>query len=74
MDEKTERAYRENAKEYSEDWNHQPVPSDIYQLIEKFFIPSGKTADIGCGNGRDTAWMAGKYFDVYGFDASSDLI
>jgi 2-polyprenyl-3-methyl-5-hydroxy-6-metoxy-1,4-benzoquinol methylase len=74
MDEKTEQAYRTKAKEYSEDWNHQPVPSDIYQLIEKYFIPSGKTADIGCGNGRDTAWMAEKKFDVFGFDASPDLI
>ena len=57
IDLKTQIAYAENAKNYSQDWLSQPEPSDIYKLIHKFFIANGTTADIGCGNGRDLNWM-----------------
>lgn len=53
IDVKTQMAYAENAIAYSQDWISQPEPTDIYQLVKKFFIPEGTTAGIGCGNGRD---------------------
>lgn len=73
-DEKTHTAYKENAGAYSQDWLSQPEPSDIYRLIKKFFIPNGNTADIGCGNGRDSNWMNQNGFQVSGFDSSAELL
>lgn len=74
LDEKTRTAYSKNADDYSQDWLAQPEPTDIYQLIQKFFIPSGITADIGCGNGRDSNWMSQNGFQVFGFDSSDELL
>ena len=73
IDLKTQTAYVENAKIYSQDWLSQPEPSDIYKLIQKFFIANGTTADIGCGNGRDSNWMKQNGFQVSGFDSSTEL-
>lgn len=73
-DEKTHSGYAENAREYSQDWLSQPEPTDIYKLIQKFFIPNGVTADIGCGNGRDSNWMNQNGFQVSGFDSSEELL
>lgn len=74
MDKKTIDAYSELAKNYSEDWLAQPQPSDMYELLKTFFVPGGKTADIGCGNGRDTHWLEQNGFKVSGFDSSSELL
>lgn len=73
-DEKTHTAYSENAGIYSQDWLSQPEPTDIYQLVKKYFIPNGTTADIGCGNGRDSNWMSQNGFQVSGFDSSNELL
>ncbi len=74
MDQKTLNAYSEMAKSYSEDWLAQPQPSDMYQLLKTFFVPGGKTVDVGCGNGRDANWLAENGFKVCGFDSSSELL
>jgi 2-polyprenyl-3-methyl-5-hydroxy-6-metoxy-1,4-benzoquinol methylase len=74
MDRMTLNAYSELAKNYSEDWLAQPQPSDMYQLLKTFFLPGGKTADIGCGNGRDANWLVKNGFKVRGFDSSSELL
>ena len=74
MDKKTLEAYAKKASDYSQDWLTQPEPSDMYQLLNSYFTPSGRTADIGCGNGRDSNWMALNGFRVSGYDSSSELI
>lgn len=74
MDSKTLDAYSKLAEEYSQDWLSQPEPTDMYQLLEKYFIKNGTTADIGCGNGRDANWMSKNGFKVLGFDSSAELI
>lgn len=74
MDIKTLNAYTELAKNYSDDWLAQPQPSDMYQLLKNFFVPGGKTADVGCGNGRDAHWLVENGFDVGGFDSSAELL
>ena len=74
MDEKTLLAYKKGALAYSDDWNLQPTPSLMYELIQKFFIPGGSTADVGCGNGRDAAWMSSQGYKVSGFDSSKELL
>jgi 2-polyprenyl-3-methyl-5-hydroxy-6-metoxy-1,4-benzoquinol methylase len=74
MDDLTRVAYEKNAIEYSKDWFSQPVPQDIYKIIEKYFISKGRTADIGCGNGRDTQWLNQQGYKVSGYDSSRELI
>ncbi len=74
MDAKTIIAYTHKAEEFSSEWLAQPPPSDIYELIKKYFKHSGKSIDIGCGNGRDTNWLNENGFPTIGIDASENLI
>lgn len=74
MDNKTSSAYSSNAKSYSDDWLTQPEPVDMYQVLQKYFSKGGKTADVGCGNGRDANWLSQNGFEVFGYDYSDELI
>lgn len=67
-------AYSKDAARYSQDWLDQPPPADLYALLETHLLPHGATADIGCGNGRDAAWLAANGYSVTGFDASEGLL
>jgi SAM-dependent methyltransferase len=67
-------AYTNHAARYSQNWLDQPPPNDLYALLEKHLVPEGKTADIGCGNGRDAAWLAAHGYDVTGFDATISML
>jgi SAM-dependent methyltransferase len=67
-------AYSHAAARYSREWLDQPPPDDMYALWENHLLPTGKTADIGCGNGRDAAWLANHGYRVTGFDASAALL
>ncbi|HET6552670.1 MAG TPA: class I SAM-dependent methyltransferase [Dyella sp.] len=72
-DSRTLAAYADAAADYARDWDEQPAPLDMYALLTTHFKP-GPTADIGCGSGRDMAWLAAHGFQVYGFDASPELL
>ncbi len=50
------------------------VPTRIYQLINQFFIKDGVCADVGCGIGRDSAWLFGQGYPVIGMDASEGML
>ena len=67
-------AYTRDAARYSREWLDQPPPDDMYALWENHLLPTGRTADIGCGNGRDAAWLADRGYRVTGFDASVELL
>jgi 2-polyprenyl-3-methyl-5-hydroxy-6-metoxy-1,4-benzoquinol methylase len=73
MDPRTLAAYDSDAARYAADWNAQPAPADLHALLRECFRP-GPTADVGCGAGRDTAWLAANGFDARGFDASDGLL
>jgi SAM-dependent methyltransferase len=74
MDEATLKAYDRDPGSFAEDWETQPPPSDLYATVQRFFIPGGATADIGCGSGRDAAWLDSHGFPAQGFDASEGLL
>jgi SAM-dependent methyltransferase len=49
-------------------------PESLYRTIEYLFHPGGITADIGCGSGRDSAWLSQRGYPVTGYDASVGMI
>ena len=74
MDHPTLRAYDKDAAAYAKDWHEQPAPVDLHETVRRFFIKGGRTADIGCGSGREVAWLNANGFTAEGFDASDGLL
>jgi SAM-dependent methyltransferase len=69
----TLKAYDTAAASFADDWHGQPAPVDLHTLIHRFF-GQGRTADIGCGSGREVAWLDANSFPAIGFDASHGLL
>jgi SAM-dependent methyltransferase len=74
MDRPTLAAYDHDAAAFAKDWHEQPAPVDLHDIVEGFFIRGGITADIGCGSGREVAWLNDRGFLAKGFDASDGLL
>lgn len=74
MDYRTLAAYDHDAAAFAKDWHEQPAPVDLYEIVQRFFIKGGMTADIGCGSGREVAWLNDRGFPAQGFDASEGLL
>jgi 2-polyprenyl-3-methyl-5-hydroxy-6-metoxy-1,4-benzoquinol methylase len=73
MDKNTLHAYDSDAGHFADEWHDQPPPNDMYALLLAYFTP-GATADVGCGSGRDVAWLHAHGFDAIGYDASQGLL
>lgn len=73
MDPITLAAYDAHAASFAADWHAQPVAGDVHALIRRFFRP-GRTADIGCGSGREVAWLAANGFAAVGYEPSDGLL
>jgi SAM-dependent methyltransferase len=73
MDQQTLAAYDREAASFAADWDAQPTATDLQGAVLKFFS-LGPTADIGCGSGRDTAWLAQNGFAAVGFDYSEGIL
>ena len=73
MDYETWEAYEQGAAGYAEEWHEQPAPKDLHAFVRRYFRP-GPTADIGCGAGRDTAWLIENGYEAVGFDPSPALL
>lgn len=74
MDRQTLSAYDRDAAAFAKDWHEQPAPVDLHDVVNRFFIKGGATADIGCGSGREVAWLNANGFPAEGFDASEGLL
>ncbi|MBR0899705.1 class I SAM-dependent methyltransferase [Bradyrhizobium tropiciagri] len=74
MDRATLAAYDKEAAAFAQDWHDQPTPRDLQEVVGQFFIKGGATADIGCGSGREVAWLNASGFPAEGFDASEGLL
>lgn len=67
-------AYDREAVAFADDWeDQQSAPEDLYDLIRQYFH-HGSTIDIGCGSGRDTAWLKAHGYHAIGYDASDGLL
>jgi SAM-dependent methyltransferase len=73
MDPATLAAYDAGAAAFADDWETQPTPVDLHDLVRRFFR-LGLTADIGCGSGRDVAWLAANGYPTIGYDPSAGLL
>jgi len=73
MDRETLAAYQAGAKSYARDWHDQPPPTDLHAFVRRYFR-AGLTADIGCGSGREVAWLAANGYPAVGYDASEALL
>ncbi len=74
MDRATLAAYDRDPGGFADDWETQPPPSDLHAAVRRFFLPGEATADIGCGSGRDAAWLDSHGYPARGFDASEGLL
>jgi SAM-dependent methyltransferase len=74
MDRATLAAYDTGAAAFAKDWHAQPAPVDLQDIVTRLFIKGGATADIGCGSGREVAWLNASGFPAVGFDASEGLL
>lgn len=67
LEAKTLAAYDAAAPAFSLVREGQPPPTDLYEILLIHFL-AGPAAYIGCGSGRDAAWLVAE-----GFDASETL-
>jgi SAM-dependent methyltransferase len=74
MDRSTLAAYDKDAASFANEWHEQPAPVDLQDIVNRFFIKGGATADIGCGSGREVAWLNANGCPTAGFDASEGLL
>src|SRR5580704_11944427 len=74
LDRLTLAAYDHDAAAFAKDWHAQPAPADLHDIVQRFFIRGGTTADIGCGSGREVAWLNANRFPAVGYDASDGLL
>lgn len=74
MDRATLAAYDKDAAAFAKDWHEQPAPIDLHGVVEEYFIRGGTSCDIGCGSGREVAWLNANDFVAEGFDASEGLL
>ncbi|MGV6852244.1 MAG: class I SAM-dependent methyltransferase [bacterium] len=73
MDDRTINSYNLTASETAS-FHSTLIPTEIYQLIKRFFVKELPVLDIGCGSGRDCQWLSNKGYKVDGADASEQML
>jgi len=75
VDERSIRFYDQNAGDIAARYRGiTPSALPYLTMAANFFYPGQPTADIGCGVGRDAAWLQDQGFPVIGYDASSGML
>lgn len=47
--------------------------TQVNRLMLQHFLPGGPSADIGCGSGRDVAWLSEQGFAAIGYEPSAGM-
>jgi SAM-dependent methyltransferase len=56
-------------------WGYETPDSDLAYIMKRINIQSNaKVLDAGCGNGKNSAYLEEKGFEIYGFDLSTQAI
>jgi SAM-dependent methyltransferase len=67
MDPQTLAAYEADAARQAA-YQRSVTPGPVHRLAAAFFHPGEATADVGCGSGRDTAWLVAQGFPAVGYE------
>ena len=73
MDSKTVRHYDEKAEELAVRYESADM-SKTQALLLKYLPAGGRVLEIGCGSGRDSAFLLANGFDVAAIDASAEML
>ncbi len=73
MDRATLAAYNVDAENFADAWQAQSPPEDLHAIVRQFF-GKGATVDIGCGSGREVAWLNATGHAAVGYDASLGML
>jgi SAM-dependent methyltransferase len=66
-------AYNTYAKKFVENYQSR-IPVTARKFADAFFVSRGMTLDLGCGSGRDSAWLADQGYTVRGADPSTGML
>lgn len=73
MDIPTLQVYENQAREFAA--RHRLIePEPVYAAIRSCFRPGESSADVGCGSGRDVAWLNANGYPAVGYDASPQML
>lgn len=65
--------YREHAREAAK--RYEQVDSRLFLRELPIWVPNkAKILDLGCGSGRDAAFLLSEEYDVYGIDGSQEMV
>lgn len=73
MDNKTSKYYSNHVQEAAELYNSAKT-GGVSRYFRSAFVEGSTVLDIGAGSGRDMAILAEMGFDVYGIDASPEMV
>lgn len=73
MDTRTVKAYDEAAAQFAQQYE-KAAPAVFHAFIARHLTNGALTADIGCGSGRDAAWLKARGHTVHAFDASAGML
>lgn len=73
MDAQTLAVYDADPQTFVKHWDEAPEAAALHARLLQYLRP-GPTADIGCGSGRETGWLASHGYPVVGYDASPALL
>lgn len=73
MDPRTLAVYDTHAAEICSQYRTRE-PTCLYQLIRTFFHHGEPTVDVGCGSGRDAAWLHEAGYPTIGCDPSGAML
>lgn len=65
--------YNKNAREFAETFE-SCYPTRMYELVHAFFHHEKETIDVGCGSGRDVAYLKKHGYPTIGLDASDEIL
>ena len=73
MDTATVNVYDGHAAEYARRYAEADVAA-LQQLLVRYLVPGSRVLEIGCGSGRDAAFLAARGFAVTATDASAEML
>ena len=71
--EETIRTYDDTAADFAERWFDMRLPESMARFAGRLG-PGSRVLDVGCGPGRDAAWLAELGFDAGGVDLSYGML